>query len=599
MIRDSGNDSALEYGIPLEQSPPRKIGRYVIQQELGRGAMGIVYQAQDPAIGRTVAVKSIKIGEIADPREQQKVKDRIFREAQSAGVLSHPHIVTIYDIQEEGDVAYIFMEYIEGSTLEKILLDETPPGKEQILTLLRQTAAAMDFAHSKGIVHRDIKPANIMVRQDWTAKIADFGIAKMQSQALTQTGLVVGTPNYMSPEQIQGKPVDGKADQFSLGVIAYEVMTGEKPFVADSLPTLLFKLVGEPAMAAVRLNPTLDVSIDAVLQKALSKDPAQRWDSCSAFVAALEEQCRRHPTWTTQTRGQALTAATAAIAAVPVPVVASTPTPTPAPAPVAAPAPAPKPMAPTPVARPVPPPPERVERSQPVPPAPAPKGTNTMVMAAVGVVALLAIGFGAMKFLGGGEKVASTPPTETTDVPVAPPLPKSFGSSPKAEGKAVAVPSTPPPVSPDPGKDAAGPAKGMVTVNIRSTPPGAKVIVDDGKAEPCTAPCTLELPSGRHVLVAQLDKYETANKIFMLPAEAQLNLTLRRQTGTVAVSSSPSGAQILVDGIEYPEKTPAILTLPVGRHKLTVTLPGRGEKSREFNVDDGAQLDYSVNFGGN
>ena len=217
--------------------------------------MGVVYEAQDPAIGRTVAVKSIRIGEISDPRERQRIKDRIFREAQSAGVLSHPHIVTIYDIQEADNVVYIFMEYIDGSTLEKLLLDETPPDKNLVLALLRQTAAAMDFAHSKGIIHRDIKPANVMVRQDWTAKIADFGIAKTQSQS--QTGLVVGTPNYMSPEQIQGKAVDGRADQFSLGVIAYEVLTGEKPFVAETLPTLLFKLVSEPAVSAVRLNPTL------------------------------------------------------------------------------------------------------------------------------------------------------------------------------------------------------------------------------------------------------------------------------------------------------------------------------------------------------
>jgi serine/threonine protein kinase len=564
----------------LEQSPPRKIGRYVIQEELGRGAMGVVYKAQDPAIGRTVAVKSIRIGEIADPREQQRVKDRIFREAQSAGVLSHPHIVTIYDIQEEGDVAYIFMEYIEGSTLEKILLDEKPPEKEHILALLRQTAAAMDFAHSKGIVHRDIKPANIMVRRDWTAKIADFGIAKMQSQSMTQTGLVVGTPNYMSPEQIQGKPVDGKADQFSLGVIAYEVMTGEKPFVADSLPTLLFKLVGEPAMAAVRLNPTLDVSIDAVLQKALSKDPAQRWDSCSAFIGALEEQCRRHPNWTTQTRGQALSAATEAIAAVPASTVAA-PIAAPKPAPVPAPAPAP---IPTPAPRP--------EPAQP----PAPKGNNTLVFAAIGLVALLVIGFGAMKFLGGRDEAASAP-TENNDVPIAPPLPKSIEPAPKTAAK----PADPAPASPAPSPSTPTntPAKGLVAVSIRSTPPGAKVIIDDGKVDPCTAPCTLDLPAGRHVLVAQLDKYETTNKIFTLPADAQLNLTLRRQTGSVAVSSNPPGAQILIDGNEYQEKTPAILTLPVGRHKVTVVLAGRGEKSREFNVDDGAQLDYSVNFGGN
>ena len=571
--------------------------------------MGVVYQAQDPAIGRTVAVKSIRIAEIADPREQQRVKDRIFREAQSAGVLSHPHIVTIYDIQEEGDVAYIFMEYIEGSTLEKMLLDDEAPAKEQILTLLRQTAAALDFAHSKGIVHRDIKPANIMVRKDWTAKIADFGIAKMQSQSMTQTGMVMGTPSYMSPEQIQGKTVDGKADQFSLGVIAYEVMTGEKPFVAESLPTLLFKLVGEPAMPAIRLNPTLDVSIDAVLQKALGKQPEQRWESCSAFIAALEEQCRQYPSWTTQTRGQISMAATEALphaaaaakAAIVVPEQPKAPAPIvipPAPVPVARPVPvAPLVVAPLVVApkmEPVKTPPIAVTPvvAQPTPPA---QGNRTMMLIAAAVVLLLLLGFAAMKFMG-GKPEGGTTAGDNSEVPIAPPLPKSVGTGGRADvKKAEARPGgeTPPSTDPVPS------GKGMVAVEIRSTPPGAKITLDDGKVEGCTSPCSLDLAPGRHVLVAQLDKYETTNKIFNLPADSKLNVNLRRQTGTVAVSSSPAGALIVVDGIEFPEKTPTMLTLPVGKHKVTVSLAGRGEKSREFNIDDGAQLDYSVNFGGN
>lgn len=561
--------------------------------------MGVVYQAQDPAIGRTVAVKSIRIAEIADPREQQRVKDRIFREAQSAGVLSHPHIVTIYDIQEEGDVAYIFMEYIEGSTLEKMLLDDEPPSKEHILALLRQTAAALDFAHAKGIVHRDIKPANIMVSKDWSAKIADFGIAKMQSQSMTQTGLVMGTPSYMSPEQIQGKTVDGKADQFSLGVIAYEVMTGEKPFVAESLPTLLFKLVGEPAIPAIRLNPTLDVSIDAVLQKALAKTPDQRWENCGAFIAALEEQCRRHPTWTTQTRGQVSMAATEAMPTpivpeppkAPAPVVIP-PAPKPAPVPVAAPVVAPAPVAP----KPVPPGPEPIHTPPVAPIAPAPaQGNRTMLLVGAAVVLLLLVGFVAMKFMG-GKGDGTTPTVASNEVPIAPPLPKVVESGSKAEPKKPEpIPSGDKPASPDPAPS----GKGMVAVEIRSTPPGAKITLDDGKVEGCTSPCTLDLAPGRHVLIAQLDKYETANKIFNLPADSKLNVNLRRQTGTVAVSSNPAGAQIVVDGIEYPEKTPTMLTLPVGKHKVTVSFPGRGEKSRDFNIEDGAQLDYSVNFGGN
>ncbi len=579
--------------------------------------MGVVYQAQDPAIGRTVAVKSIRIAEIADPTEQQRVKDRIFREAQSAGVLSHPHIVTIYDIQEEGDIAYIFMEYIEGSTLEKMLLDDEAPAKEQILSLLRQTAAALDFAHAKGIIHRDVKPANIMVRKDWTAKIADFGIAKMQSQSMTQTGMVMGTPSYMSPEQIQGKTVDGKADQFSLGVIAYEVMTGEKPFVAESLPTLLFKLVGEAAMPAIRLNPTLDVSIDAVLQKALAKKPDERWESCTAFIAALEEQCRQYPSWTTQTRGQVSLAATEAMGAVAAPVVAvpegpktpapvvTPPAPKPAPVPVAAPIPvAAKPVAPK--LEPAKPEPVRTPPIAPIavrPIAAEPvvvpaQGNRTMILVGAALVLLLLVGFVAMKFMGGGNKSdgGTTTTSESSEVPIAPPLPKSIDAGGKIDPK---KPDALPVGDKPAGTDPAPSGKGMVAVEIRSTPPGAKITLDDGKVEGCTAPCALDLAPGRHVLVAQLEKYETANKIFNLPAESKLNVNLRRQTGTVAVSSSPAGALISVDGIEYPEKTPTMLTLPIGKHKVTVSIPGRGEKSREFNIDDGAQLDYSVNFGGN
>ncbi|MCX6587466.1 MAG: serine/threonine protein kinase [Acidobacteria bacterium] len=524
----------------MEQIPPPKIGRFVIQRELGRGAMGVVYEAQDPAIGRTVAVKSIRIGEISDPRERQRIKDRIFREAQSAGVLSHPHIVTIYDIQEADNVVYIFMEYIDGSTLEKLLLDETPPDKNLVLALLRQTAAAMDFAHSKGIIHRDIKPANVMVRQDWTAKIADFGIAKTQSQSLTQTGLVVGTPNYMSPEQIQGKAVDGRADQFSLGVIAYEVLTGEKPFVADTLPTLLFKLVSEPAVSAVRLNPSLNPSIDAVLQKALSKDPAQRWDSCSAFITALEQQCGRHPGWAPQTRGQAHNAATAVVPASPV-----------APAP---------PSTPTP--------------STPTPADPKPQPNRTPLFAATGLAAALVLAVALWQLTKRPGPAPETAPPASATIPTDTKTSPAPGTSSPPKAKDAPPPPKTAPVSPKP---------------TDSTP----------ATEPCTTPCNLELPAGRHVLLAQLDKYETANRIFMLPAEAQVNINLRRETGTVAVSSTPPGAQILVDGVEHPEKTPAILTLPTGRHKITVTLPGRGEKSRDVNVEDGAQLDYSVNFGGN
>src|ERR1700681_2268376 len=205
--------------------------------------MGIVYKALDPAIGRTIAIKSIRLQELTDEAERERLRERLFREAQSAGILSHPGIVTIYDIAEENGMAYIFMEFVNGPPLEKMLLREQTPDKETLLSIFRQTASAVDYAHRKGIIHRDIKPANIMIHEDGTAKVTDFGVAKIISQSMTVAGTMMGTPSYMSPEQVQGGTITGRADQFSLAVIAYEVLTGEKPFAAENLPTLLYKIV--------------------------------------------------------------------------------------------------------------------------------------------------------------------------------------------------------------------------------------------------------------------------------------------------------------------------------------------------------------------
>src|SRR6202790_575604 len=193
-------------------SSVQQIGRYKIVGELGRGAMGIVYKALDPAIGRTVAIKSIRLQDLTDEAERERLKERLFREAQSAGILSHPGIVTIYDIAEENGLAYIFMEFVNGPPLEKMLRHEQTPDKETLLSIFRQTAAALDYAHKKGIVHRDIKPANIMIHEDGTAKITDFGVAKIVSQQMTVAGTMMGTPSYMSPEQVKGAVVNGRAD---------------------------------------------------------------------------------------------------------------------------------------------------------------------------------------------------------------------------------------------------------------------------------------------------------------------------------------------------------------------------------------------------
>ena len=265
--------------------------------------MGVVYKAHDPAIGRTVAIKSIRLKDLSDDKERQRLRDRLFREAQSAGILSHPGIVTIYDIAEADGLAYIFMEFVDGPPLERVLASSEALSPQQLTRILRQVAQALDYAHKKGIVHRDIKPANIMLDGDGSAKITDFGVAKILSQEMTQAGTMMGTPNYMSPEQIDGGEISGATDQFALGVIAYEVLTGEKPFQSDTIPALMFKILKDEPRPANRVNPSLPEGAAEALSRAMAKSPADRFENCEAFVDALAAALETAPNWAPLERG--------------------------------------------------------------------------------------------------------------------------------------------------------------------------------------------------------------------------------------------------------------------------------------------------------
>src|SRR5690242_5616123 len=290
-----------------------RIGRYKIVRELGRGAMGIVYHAIDPNIGRPVAIKTIQLTQGRKPEDVEKMRERLFREARSAGILSHPGIVTIYDVEQQGDLAYIAMEYVDGPTLDQLMNEPGTMTPEKMFSILAQAAAAMDYAHSKGIIHRDIKPANIMITKDGTTKITDFGIAKITaSESLTMTNAIVGTPHYMSPEQVQGQPLDGRSDQFSLTVIAYELLTGEKPYTGEHLTTVVYKIVAEEPALPHRLNPTLSSGIEGVIRKGLSKRADSRYRNCQEFTAALEDACLAAKGWKLMPRGGVLNEPTVA-----------------------------------------------------------------------------------------------------------------------------------------------------------------------------------------------------------------------------------------------------------------------------------------------
>lgn len=267
------------------------LGRYEVVRELGKGAMGIVYLAKDPLIGRLVALKTIRSSAGSDDDEAHEFQQRFVREAQAAGILSHPSIVTVHDIGQDAESAtsFIAMEYVEGPNLKEILSQGRTLTFEQIAELVAQVADALDYAHSKGIVHRDVKPANIIMLGDRT-KITDFGIAKIASTAnLTTTGQFLGTPNYMAPEQVKGTAVDGRTDLFSLGIVLYECLTRRKPFGGDSLTTISYKIVHEAFPPLNEVDPAIPEGFEPIIRKCLSKDPAQRYQRGAELASDLRK----------------------------------------------------------------------------------------------------------------------------------------------------------------------------------------------------------------------------------------------------------------------------------------------------------------------
>ncbi|MBU4253803.1 MAG: protein kinase, partial [Acidobacteria bacterium] len=263
------------------------IGKYRISGELGRGAMGIVYRAEDPYIERTVAIKTIRFDKLAHPSEQEHAQRRFLREARSAGNLSHPNIVTIYEVGVDEGLTFIAMEHIDGQSLEDILASGRPFTLEEVNRILPPIADALDYAHRKGIVHRDIKPGNILIDTEGKPHIVDFGIARISTSTMTQTSMVMGTPYYMPPEQIAGKKVDNRADIFSLGAVLYELLTCRKPFPGDNITTVIYKIVNECPIPARSYSAHLPDGVDHVILRALEKDPDHRYSTCRELAEAL------------------------------------------------------------------------------------------------------------------------------------------------------------------------------------------------------------------------------------------------------------------------------------------------------------------------
>ncbi len=569
-----------------------KIGRYQITRELGRGAMGVVYHAIDPVIGRPVAIKTLRLRDVDDADHRRRLRERLFREARSAGALSHPGIVTIYDMDEVDGLAYIAMEFVDGETLDEILSRPKLISKDRLTEVLRQAAAALDYAHRKGVIHRDVKPANIMIDAAGAVKITDFGIAKItQLEGQTLTGVLVGTPNYMSPEQVQGHDIDGRSDQFSLAVIAYEMLTGERPFAGEQISTVVYKIVSEQPAPVQNINTSLNEGVDRALRKALHKKPDRRYSTCTAFTTGLDATLAAAGNWRVLARKAHQAMPTAAAGAVtrtfrPVQKAALS-----------------KPAAAVPNPVPI------VEK---IPEKRQKKRRRTvgdwLVLFAGGAVILcgiLALLVWQTDILdvpwihdlvepgSSGDQTSQEAPPAGTAPQTAPdrrspmPAPPSLESQSKpAPAPTQATPSqdstpaesTSQPVSTPPVQRASRTDEPVTnqSIEVLTDPAGATATLDGSSELTCRTPCKLPASSGVHTVMITLPGYQPESREVRVSHEdTEMPLvSMRAANGVLMLTSDPSGLSVIVDGRSTGYQTPVRMTLPAGPHYVTVDRSG-------------------------
>jgi serine/threonine protein kinase len=562
-----------------------KAGRYQIVSELGRGSMGVVYQGFDPVIGRTVAIKTMLL-EGLPSSEFEEYKARFQREAQAAGVLTHPNIVTVYDFGEDNGVLYLAMEFLEGKSIQQIVEKHTVMPIETIVPLFEQICSALDHAHQNRIVHRDVKPANIMILDSGLVKVTDFGIAKLLSMGMTQAGQVLGTPNYMSPEQVKGRQIDGRSDIFSLGVILYELITGERPFGGQNITTVIYKIINENPISPRELDSSIHPGLCYVISKALAKDPEERYQTCRELADDLRDY--------KNLGGMAAPSATVVIKVPPFqtqvpsesparPSYAQKPAARPAEPAYAPPPPAPKYSPEVGEVRPAPPveprrtqpaatPPVREDRP-PSRPAPRPSvplaqpqaGSGSPLPWIILAVLLIAIVAGGGYYLLQQQNKDHTNLSENTQQPASntPAASSTQNPAPTTETqKPVASTANAPSgtVTPPPAAETTPPTPAPVTKIETPVAPaaasrGGKLMVDsnvrgahitvDGQTDPgwVTPHTFADLSPGRHEILVAMDGYSSASQRVMVNGRNTSTARLRLTEAAPATPPSPSPAQ--------------------------------------------------------
>jgi len=603
--------------------PITKAGRYQIISELGRGSMGVVYQGFDPVIGRTVAVKTM-LTEGLTPAEFEDFKARFQREAQAAGVLTHPNIVTVYDFGEDEGILYLAMEFLEGKSLQDLVEEQTVLAVETIAPMYEQVCSALDHAHSHKVIHRDIKPANIMILDSGLVKVTDFGIAKMMSMGMTQAGQILGTPNYMSPEQVKGRQIDGRSDIFALGVVLYELVTGEKPFGGQNITTVIYKIINENPIPPRELDATIHPGLSYVIQKALAKNPDERYQTCRELAEDLKNYKKlggmQAPSATVIVRVPPMAASAAETART-----------------------APVPPAPSPVVQEHPL--SRQLSVQVIPPS-KPRAEHTSPVVWV-FLTLLAVGAG-----GGGYYLVSRNPeiknlrepvsqqTPPQPQPSGPPAGQATEGTPDAQGAtgteaaggttpaqgagqapnsaagsgtsvppSASGPATEParvvtePVKPAPSSASAAkpgaPKIGrlLVTSNID----GARITIDGRSEAAWVTPYTIpELSSGTHSVVVSKSGY--GNFLQSVTVEGgrtnTLNAPLSVPVGEIAIETKPSGVEVLIDG-QSAGLSPVQKAVGLGKHTYTVRVPGGESYTYPFEIkNDGQFITKKVDVSG-
>ena len=529
---------------------PKKIGKFEIIQKLGEGGMGIVVKARDPHLDRIVAIKTIKVGFGNQAQEKLLIQRFKEREAKATAQLNHSNIVTLFEYGEEGDVLYLVMEYVDGKGLDSLVIQKEVVPIEKLLKYVRQVASALDFAHSKGITHRDIKPANIMLTKEGDCKIADFGLAQLQSatSGITREGTAVGSPSYMSPEQVQGQEVDGRSDQFSLGVVFYELVTGVKPFSGEALSSVVYKIMRDDPVPPTVLNSRLRKGVDRVVLKVLAKNPDDRYPNCKAFADALEKAVRGEEASLEgfdQSDEKTMTMKTA--------------------------------------------------------PAKKAAGKKSGALAGVIVTALIAAGgAGFLLFTEQGKEMVGKVMGESAQT-IPPPAPV-VTPAPEPTSAPASAPEAAPPVTPKPApvevaavKPAAPKAETkpkMGTLKIAG-PKGAKVFVN-GKSIG-VAPISTERKPGKYEVKLTMAGKKTWTKQVVVTADAvaSLNPPLLDLTGSFTLYSSPKATWFL-DGAEMGQTPVTGKKLEVGSHFVRLKAAGYKEWTKNFVIKENSPVKNDV-----